>query len=122
MALISTHRAQNITVADCLRGFLGADRTLLPTIDTVERVQGAERDAILFSTTCSDPDFMMDDFLNNPNRFNVAITRAKCKLIVVGSREFFLTVPRDEEALRANRCFKEFLRFCRSRESFFVWK
>lgn|GEM_PF-399133 len=122
MALVSPHRAQNNAVSDSLRGYLGADRAALPTIDTVERVQGSERDAILFSATSSDPDFMMGDFLNNPNRFNVAITRAKCKLIVVGSREFFLTVPGDEEALRANRCFKEFLRFCRSRESLFVWK
>jgi superfamily I DNA and/or RNA helicase len=81
----------------------------LPLIDTVERIQGAERDVILFGFTCSDPDQVMGEFLNNPNRFNVAITRARHKLIVVGSETFFTAVARNEESLRANVCFKDFV-------------
>jgi superfamily I DNA and/or RNA helicase len=65
---------------------------------------------------------MMSEFLNNPNRFNVAITRARHKLIVVGSRAFFLAIPHDEEALRSNTCFKEFFQFCRGQGSLFVWE
>lgn len=124
LALISPHRAQNNAVANRLREIVGSDGSgpVLPTIDTVERVQGSERDAILFSMTGSDPDSMMSDFLNNPNRFNVAITRAKRKLVVVGSLAFFLAVPGNADALTANRCFKEFLEFCRSRKSLFIWK
>jgi hypothetical protein len=121
LAIVSPHRAQNNATANRLRELLGGSDAALPVIDTVERVQGAERDVIIFALTVSDPDRVMSDFLNNPNRFNVAITRARQKLIVIGSRAFFLTVPQNEEALRANRCFKEFLQFCRMRESLFVW-
>lgn len=121
MALISPHRAQNNAIADHLAGLL-SERGIdidLPLIDTVERVQGAERDIVFFSLTTSDPDHIMSDFLNNPNRFNVAITRARLKLIVVGSRAFFGAVANSEEELAANRPFKEFAAFCRERGSVF---
>ena len=121
LALISPHRAQNNAIADCLGKLLG-DEAALPLIDTVERVQGAERDVILFAFTTSDPDYIESAFLNNPNRFNVAITRARQKLIVVGSRVFFSTVPQTEEALRANSCFKAFHEFCREQNSLFLWE
>ena len=78
-------------------------------IDTVERIQGAEREVILFGFTCSDPDQIMGGFLNNPERFNVAITRARHKLIIVGSKTLFTAVAQNEESLRANACFKEFV-------------
>jgi len=120
LALLSPHRAQNNAIAVRLRDLLGDSGVHLPVIDTVERLQGAERDVILFAITTSDPDHVMSEFLNNPNRFNVAITRARQKLIVVGSRMFFLAVPQDEEALRANRCFKEFFQFCREHDSLFI--
>jgi hypothetical protein len=92
---------------------------LLPLIDTVERVQGAERDVIVYALTTSDPDHLEGGFLNNPNRFNVALTRARKKLIVVGSRAFFHQVPGTAEGLRANACFKAFLEFCRERGAVF---
>ncbi|MCI5143740.1 MAG: hypothetical protein D3909_18855, partial [Candidatus Electrothrix sp. ATG1] len=50
----------------------------------------------------------------NPNRFNVAITRARHKLIVVGSETLFTAVAHNEESLRANVCFKEFFAYCPS--------
>lgn len=121
IALISPHRAQNNAVAERLRGLLGEASPALPLIDTVERVQGAERDVIVFALTASDPDVITQPFLNNPNRFNVAITRARQKLIVIGSRAFFAAVPPREEALQANRCFKAFYAFCEARDSLFVW-
>jgi len=122
LALISPHRAQNNAITQRLGGLLGDKETSLPLIDTVECVQGAEKDAILFAFTTSDIDHTASEFLNNPNRFNVAITRAKHKLIVIGSQAFFSTIPHTEKALQANRCFKEFLRYCRELESVFLWK
>jgi superfamily I DNA and/or RNA helicase len=88
-------------------------------IDTVERLQGAERDVILFSLTTSDPDHLESPFLNNPNRFNVAITRARHKLVVVGSRVFFTRVPRTEAGLLAHRCFTAYYHLCRERQALF---
>lgn len=117
LAVVSPHRAQNNAIVRKMKQLLGGGDVALPVIDTVERLQGAEREVILLSMTASDPDRVMDEFLNHPNRFNVAITRARHKLVVVGSRTFFLGVPRSVEALEANRCFKEFLRFCLSRRS-----
>ena len=122
IALISPHRAQNNATADRLAKRLGDANAKLPLIDTVERVQGAERDVILYAFTASDPDYVTSPFLNNPNRFNVAITRARQKLIVVGSQAFFFAIPQSEDALKANRCFKAFYEFCRERESLFFWK
>jgi superfamily II DNA/RNA helicase len=124
IALISPHRAQNNAIADRLGALLSdhGSNSELPIIDTVERIQGAERDVVIFSLTTSDPDHLTTEFLNNPNRFNVAITRARLKLIVVGSRAFFSAVPHTEDGLRANYCFKEFARFCRERDSIFLWK
>ncbi len=122
LALISPHRAQNNATADSLAKRLGDANAKLPLIDTVERVQGAERDVILYAFTTSDPDYVTSPFLNNPNRFNVAITRARQKLIVVGSRAFFSAIPQSEDALKANRCFKAFYEFCRERESLFFYE
>ena len=121
IALISPHRAQNNATADRLTERLGYATAKLPLIDTVERVQGAERDVILYAFTTSDLDYVTSPFLNNPNRFNVAITRARQKLIVVGSKAFFSAIPQTEDALTANRCFKAFYEFCRERDSLFFW-
>jgi len=121
LALVSPHRAHNNAVAARLRELPGMNSRTLPLIDTIERVQGAERDVVLFAFTTSDPDYVASEFINNPNRFNVAITRARKKLIVIGSPAFFLSIPQNEDMLRRNLCFKEFLRFCRERGSLLIW-
>jgi superfamily I DNA and/or RNA helicase len=56
-------------------------------IDTVERFQGGERDVIVVSATASDPDYILGeaDFLLNPNRLTVALSRPRRKLIVLAS-------------------------------------
>lgn len=65
--------------------------------DTVERYQGGERDLIMVSSTVSDPSFIRkeDDFLLNPNRINVAISRMKKKLIIVVPDSVFEHIPDD---------------------------
>lgn len=118
LAILAPHRAQNNAITRRLREGLspGAE---LPIIDTVERLQGAERDVILFSLTTSDPDHLESPFLNNPNRFNVAITRARHKLVVVGSRAFFTRMPRTEAGLLAHQCFTAYYHLCRERRALF---
>jgi superfamily I DNA and/or RNA helicase len=123
LAIVAPHRAQNNAIAQRLAQLLAARgaKVSLPVIDTVERLQGAERDVILFSVTTSDPDHLTSLFLNNPNRFNVAITRARHKLVVVGSSAFFTQVPPGETALQAHYCFKALYHLCREQSALFIW-
>jgi hypothetical protein len=123
LAIVTPHRAQNNAIAQRLAQLLAArgEQVCLPVIDTVERLQGAERDVILCSVTTSDPDHLTSPFLNNPNRFNVAITRARHKLVVVGSTAFFTQVPPGETALQAHYGFNAFYHLCREQGSLFVW-
>lgn len=115
LAIISPHRAQNNAIADYLSKLFGDRPFDPPIIDTVERMQGAERNVIIFSLTTSDIDMIESEFLNNPNRFNVAITRVRQKLIVIGSRIFFSNVARREDTLHLNYHIKAFYEFCRER-------
>lgn len=119
LALISPHRAQNNAIARRLSELSGMSAEDLPLIDTVERIQGAERDVILFGFTCSDPDHVLSEFLNNPNRFNVAMTRARKKLIIAGSKTFFSAIAYTEKQLQANACFKAFFEHCRENDCCF---
>ena len=119
IAIISPHRAQNNAISARLSGLLNYEGDAFPLIDTVERVQGAERDVIIFGFTTSDRDHVMSEFLNNPNRFNVVITRARKKLIVIGSRIFFSSIPNTEKGLQDNACFKKFYDHCKEHNSLF---
>jgi superfamily I DNA and/or RNA helicase len=123
LAIVAPHRAQNNAIAQRLAQLLAARgaKVSLPVIDTVERLQGAERDVILFSVTTSDPDHLASPFLNNPNRFNVAITRARHKLVVVGSTAFFAQVSPGDTALRSHYGFKALYHLCREQGSLFIW-
>ena len=60
-------------------------------------------------------------FLNNPNRFNVAITRARHKLVVVGSQAFFTQVPHTDAALQAHDGFTAYYHLCAAQGALFAW-
>ena len=55
-------------------------------LDTIDRFQGSDRDVIIISFTHSPFDKKLGSILNDWRRINVALTRAKCKLILIASQ------------------------------------
>ncbi len=96
LAIVSPFRLQNREIQAALAARQGPAKAL-PVVDTVERIQGQEREVVLVSLTCSDPDALRRDtrFFYSPERLNVTLTRARSKLIVVGSPRLLDTYPRD---------------------------
>jgi superfamily I DNA and/or RNA helicase len=69
--------------------------------------------------TTSDPNHLTAGFLNSPHRLNLAMTRARTKLIVIGSRAFFYAIPDSENMLEKNNYFKVLLRCCEEQKTVF---
>ena len=66
---------------------LNAEQVSGIVIDTIDKMQGQEREIIIVSLTAGDAEYVADmsDFLYKPNKLNVAFSRAKSKLIIVGN-------------------------------------
>ncbi len=76
-------------------------------VDTVERIQGQEREVVIISLTAGDPEQVRGRgaFHLSENRLNVALSRARTKAVLVASAHSFRALPGDIEALRtASRC------------------
>lgn len=103
LGVVVPHRAQRAALRD-----LFPDLAAAGAIDTVERFQGGERDLIVVSATASDPEFVLAEarFLLNPNRLNVAFSRPRKKLIVIGSTTIFRLVPPDMEVFESALLWK----------------
>jgi hypothetical protein len=101
LGVVVPHRAQKALLAGLLPGF--AD-----SIDTVERFQGGERDLIVVSATVSDREYAdsESDFLLEPRRMTVAVSRPRRKLIVVASRAVFDLIPQDLDAYERGSLWK----------------
>ena len=88
IGIVVPYRAQSRLIRSMLRRTIGDEKIWDRIIvDTVERMQGQEREVVLVSFTTSSPAFaaQMADFLFQPQRLNVAITRPRSKLILIGS-------------------------------------
>lgn len=108
LAVVSPHRAQNAAIKAELRA-KGAGKDCV--VETVDRIQGKERDTIIASYTVSDPEFALaeSEFLFSRERLNVMITRAKTKLILVVSRRLLEVIPTSEEVFDAAQTLQEFV-------------
>jgi DNA replication ATP-dependent helicase Dna2 len=93
IGVVVPYRAQSRLIRSLLRRTLeDSDVFNKIVVDTVERMQGQEREVILVSFTTASPKFaaQVADFLFSPNRLNVAVTRPRSKLILVGSHEMLM--------------------------------
>lgn len=60
---------------------------------TVDYFQGQEADLVILSMVNNE----RDGFLDSPNRLNVAITRARYQLVIVGDESYFANISRTDE-------------------------
>lgn len=106
LAIVSPHRAQNSAIRDALTAPMQA----VAFVETVDRIQGKERDAIILSYSVADAEFAVAeaDFIFAPERLNVAITRARSKLIVLVSRRLLDAVPTEQEQMDKAELLREF--------------
>jgi len=63
-------------------------KNCLVEINTVDKFQGAERDIIIYDIVRSESSNANIGFLDDDRRINVAFSRAKCFLIIVGNSEY----------------------------------
>jgi hypothetical protein len=79
--VVSPHHAQIRAVR---RALAAREWHAAPFVDTVDKMQGQECDAVITSYGVSDPEYAASEqeFIYSLNRLNVAITRARCKSIV----------------------------------------
>lgn len=103
IGVVAPYRAQGRLIRHLLREYVPetAMRRHL-VVDTVERMQGQEREIVILSLTTSNPGFAayVAEFFFQPERLNVAITRPRSKLIIIGSR-FVLNTQTDDPAIQA---------------------
>lgn len=92
IGVVVPYRAQSRLIRSLLRRTLQDESVHTHiVVDTVERMQGQEREVVLVSFATSSLAFALQvaEFLFQPQRLNVAVTRPRTKLILVGSHHMF---------------------------------
>ena len=96
VGVISPYRKQNNRIRQELAERLG-DLASLIRVDTVDRFQGGECDIVLVSLVASNPAASIGSLHADWRRMNVAISRARAKVVIVGSRRTFVSSSTPEE-------------------------
>ncbi|MDY6776020.1 MAG: IGHMBP2 family helicase, partial [Halobacteria archaeon] len=100
IAVISPYDDQVDAIEDRMRG------TEALEVDTVDGFQGREKEVVVISLVRSNEENEVG-FLDNPRRFNVALTRARRKVLVIG----------DAETVGSADVYREFHRYVRESEN-----
>lgn len=107
IGVITPFRGQRNIIRDALEPDYAVD------VETVDGFQGRERDIIVYSVVGTDPGSLK--FAGDHNRFNVATTRPKSKLIVVGNANRIGAKTTRDNILRS------FISYTATQEAFFSW-
>lgn len=116
LGVVVPHRAQRAALQDALPMLVVTDpetgTVRRSAVDTVERFQGDERLVIIVSATESDRNYLLQagEFLLDPRRLTVALSRAKQKVVLVASRSVFNLFSADEEVFASAQLWKNLLR------------
>jgi hypothetical protein len=100
--VVTPHRAQMAAIRGLLIERAGFPAVPPPAVDTVDRFQGQERDLIIASYAVAEPDFVAGEeaFILDPRRFNVTLTRARGKFILLISDAVLQHLPSEADAAR----------------------
>ncbi|EKM53179.1 uncharacterized protein PHACADRAFT_147492 [Phanerochaete carnosa HHB-10118-sp] len=91
IGVLSLYRQQIKLVSYLLREHKGVE------ILTADRSQGRDKDVIVISMVRSNTEGQIGDLLKDWRRINVSFTRARCKLVIIGSRKTLASTPLLEE-------------------------
>lgn len=100
IAVIAPYREQMENIRDVLTPQFLMNEDII--FDTVDSMQGAERDVVIFSSIRSNDEGVVG-FISNRRRLNVAVSRARRLLVVIGDVEHLYEIP----------AFKFFIDWCR---------
>ena len=86
IGIVTPFRAHGRAVRNALVEQFGWHTARAVVADTVERMQGQERELIMLSLASGDLRFlaMIAEFFFQPERLNVSVTRAMTKLVIIG--------------------------------------
>lgn len=116
IGVVVPYRAQSRLIRSLLRRAISDDdvwRRIV--VDTVERMQGQEKEVILFSFATASPAFAIQiaDFLFQPQRLNVAVTRPRTKLILIGSHHMLDGDQYDDETIEISSILRDLIGNCK---------
>lgn len=104
VGVVTPYRGQRALIAEMLRGVRGVE------VNTVDAFQGREKDVVVFDVT----DTSQFCFSVDERRLNVAFTRARLKLLVVGNAEAV-------RARAGGTLLHRFLGYCEAKGSVYDW-
>ena len=109
IAVIAPFRRQVALIRAMLSERLGSEGEP-PIADTVERLQGMTVELVIVSATAGDPEYVsaIGDFLFSANRLNVSVSRARTKVIVLGSKGLWDALPTTISGLEGQRIWSRF--------------
>jgi hypothetical protein len=112
VGVVTPHRAQRQLLKSRLSPYVGG---AIDVIDTVERLQGGERETIFVSACASDPAAISAraEFLLDLNRANVAFSRPKQRLVVVVAESLLDYMPHELELYESSLLWKALRGLCK---------
>jgi len=116
IGIVVPYRVQSRLIRNGLRKMIGDQGNWQDLIvDTVERMQGQEKEIVIVSLTTSNPAFasQIGEFYFQPQRINVAVTRPRTKLIILGSAEILNAISTDPEVRQWITIFKDLISSCK---------
>ncbi len=102
LGIVTPHRAQRANIRNLWLSIPNTPLAPPPFVDTVDRFQGQERDVMIASYGVADKDFvhLEEAFILDPRRFNVTLTRARSKFVLLISDAIVQHLPVDAQVAK----------------------